>query len=144
GPAKSTADHSFVPVYFATASDVQAQKLDVTTASGVATMGAVSNWPAVTVAGPRALALAGKALYIGGDSALRGVGAVKDADTGDKEPDPKAFEKTPDGTVDALAVDGDRLLAGGQFGKVGDAVRDRLAAFALADSALAGWDPRVA
>ena len=52
------------------------------------------------------------------------------------------FAPNPNGTVYALATDGSRLFAGGEFTSVAGHARSRFAAFDSSGALVAGWKPK--
>ena len=95
----------------------------------------------------RALALSGATLYVGGDfgslkgvarsrlAALPAVPAMPLADT------PTLWNPAAGGSVNALALSGASLYAGGSFVSVGGVMRSRLAALDLNTGQAKAWDP---
>src|SRR4051794_27919354 len=98
----------------------------------------------------RALAVSGSTVYAGGD--FSGAGSIGGADrnhiaafdgNGNAPGDATSWDPDADGNVEALAVDGSTVYAGGDFGSIGGQSRNRIAALdANTDTNNAtSWDP---
>jgi hypothetical protein len=106
----------------------------------------------------RALAVSGGAVIVGGRDLSYPTGAESDAETVLVGVDRRDGAVVPSlvgpqvnridsytagfATVSALAVDGDRLYVGGEFGRMGGQLRHALAEVNVTDGAATDWNPR--
>jgi hypothetical protein len=119
-------------------------------AASVDTSGVVAAWNPNPNGRVRALQPSGATVYLGGDfhgtnsvagsSAARNHLAAVDGSSGLATPwDPNA-----NNAVDALAVSGTTVVAGGVFSSLAGQTRNNAAALSAADGSLTAWDPNVA
>jgi trimeric autotransporter adhesin len=118
--------------------------------------GEVTPWNPGANGTVRALAVSGSAVYAGGDFSLIGGGgagvvarsrlaAINGATGAVMTWNPGAFDSSTGGSgaVQALAVSGNTIYAGGDFKLVGTAVRRNLAAITVSGTVLDNWKPSV-